>query len=157
MRAPLGDGAYAAVLRKNGGDIRLTGVGHDLSPHGLWDESSAQWVGLERAYQRARATSGVIMQPGAADPSNIDLYEPSCHFAHEEELFRRACAVHESANVSPGGGLFAGVAPATGGLARFIASIRAMRDDGDIARSLAHGTWGPAGQGQVVTILERAA
>lgn len=150
MRAPLGDGAYAVVLRKDAGDIRLSGVGHDLSAHGLWDEASARWDGLERAYQRALCTS-------EAKPSSIDLFEPSCYFAHEEELFRSACRLDASANVSPGGGLFGGVAPATGGLARLIAATRSMRNDKGISRSLAHGTWGPAGQGQVVTILERAA
>lgn len=157
MRAPLGDGAYAVVLRKEAGDIRLTGVGHDLSAHGLWDATSTRWEGLERAHQRALATSGAITQSGAPGPSTIDLYEPSCHFAHEEELFRQACGLDESANVSPRGGLFGGLAPATGGLARLIAAARSMRDQANIKRSLAHGTWGPAGQGQVVTILERAA
>ena len=150
MRAPLGDGAYAVVLRREAGDIRLTGIGHDLSAHGLWDEGSTRWAGLERAFQRALATSG-------ATSSSIDLYEPSCHFAHEEGLFRAACGVESSATVSPGGGLFSGVAPATGGLARLISVVRSMGIEKNIVRSLAHGTWGPAGQGQVVTILERAA
>ncbi len=149
MRAPLGDGAYAVVLRKGAEGIRLTGVGHDLSPHALWDESATQWAGLERAYQRALATAGVRH-------SDINLFEPSCHFAHEEELFRKACGLDASATISPGGGLFGGVAPATGGLARLISATRSMRDDADIGCALAHGTWGPAGQGQVVTIVEAA-
>lgn len=153
MRAPLGDAAYALVLQRRTDEepgIAITGVGHDLAAHGLWDDDWMHWAGLRRASDRALSVAGLTA-------SDIDLYEPSCHFAHEEELFIRACGAAEGTTLSSTGGLFAGVAPATGGISRLIAATRAMRKDPGVKRAFAHGSWGPAGQAHAVAILEAVA
>lgn len=158
MRAPLGDGAYAVVLRKSeetstrGSRIGITGVGHDLSAHGVWETAPDRWEGLRRAKERAYHAAGL----DGVDPG-IDLFEPSCFYPHEEDLFIDACEVGDDASLSPTGGLYSGVAPVTAGLSRLITATRLMRKNTDIRRALAHGAWGPAGQGHVVAILEAQA
>lgn len=155
MCAPLGDGACAVVLRaetgkaKNGA-IRLTGIGHDLAPHALGDRDLTRWDGLARACARAYEDAG-ITDPAAA----IDLAEPSCFYAHEEELFARAAGIGDRAARSPSGGLFGGTAPVVAGLSRLAAAAAHMRGDESCRAALAHGAWGPAGQGQAVAVLER--
>lgn len=158
MRAPLGDGAYAVLLQKETNDspsgrrIHITGLGNDLSPQGVWTDSPDSWAGLHRACARAYACANLN-----AAASSFDIVEPSCFYAHEEELFLAASGLAEDTPISTGGGLFAGVAPATAGLSRLIAAVRQIRERDDVSRALAHGSWGPAGQGQVVAILEASA
>lgn len=149
MAAPLGDGACAVVLRAAAGGpgeapVRIAGAGWDLEPHSPGERDLARWHGLERACARAGLDR--------ADPG-LELAEPSCLFAHEEELFRAAAGIGEEAPLSPGGGLFAGTAPHVAGLSRLIACARAIRD-GAARRALAHGAWGPAGQAHAVAVLE---
>jgi len=157
MAAPLADGACAVVLssRPHGtGDTRralLAGVGWDLEPHSLGERDLTRWPGLERACTRAYALAGLDRASAA-----IDLAEPSCAFAHEEELFGEAAGIGEQTAVSPGGGLFAGAVPVAAGLSRLAAAARAIQH-GTARRALAHGTWGPAGQAHAVTVLEAAA
>jgi len=152
MAAPLGDGACALVLRAapagQAESVELTGVGWDLEPHAPGDRDLTRWQGLERAH--ARAVAGAGLDP--ADPG-IELAEPSCLFAHEEELFRAAAQLGEEVPLSPGGGLFAGAAPVAAGLSRLVACVRSIRA-GAARRALAHGSWGPAGQAHAVAILE---
>ncbi len=62
-----------------------------------------------------------------------------------------------AAVLSPTGGLFAGAVPAAGGLSRLVAATAALRGLDRPGRALVHGAWGPAGQGQVVAILEGSA
>jgi len=156
MAAPLGDGACAVVLRaaaegkRNDASIRLAGAGWDLEPHAPGERDLARWQGLERACARACAGAGL----DAAD-AGLELAEPSCLFAHEEELFRTAAQIGEEVPLSPGGGLFAGVAPVVAGLSRLVACVRGIRA-GAARRALAHGAWGPAGQAHAVAILEAA-
>lgn len=156
MCAPLADGASAIVLRAvepgatpaNGGwGLRFGGFGFDLSPHSPGDRDLADWTGLRRAWARARLAHG---EPVPA----IDVAEPSCLFPHEEELFRRALDLDDGTVVSPQGGLFAGAVPVAAGLSRLVAAARALRHRGGQGTAVAHGTWGPAGQGQAVAILE---
>jgi len=154
MCAPLVDGACAVVLTTRPAgtpgepDLALTGVGYDLSPHSPGARDLATWDGLGRALARA------CEQAGVGSPEDFDLLEPSCHYAHEEELFARAVPSRPGAEVSPGGGLFGGAVPVAAGLSRFVAAVRRMRETTTIGRALAHGAWGPAGQGQAVAILE---
>jgi len=164
MCAPLADAACAVVLRRlDDGDesdsrVLLRGVGHDLDVHSLGDRDLTRWNGLERAYERACAQADV------STPSAFGLFEPACLYPHEEELFAAAIGLHpahlrdsdrnEAPLLSPEGGLFAGATPVAAGLSRLIASVRRLRSDPQLGRALAHGTWGPAGQGQVVSILE---
>lgn len=150
--APLADGATAVVLRParpSEPGVHLGGVGFDLAPHALGDRDLTGWSGLARAWKRALRAHG-------APPPRIDLAEPSCVFAHEEELFRHALELDPATEVSPGGGLFAGFVPVAAGLSRLVAVVRALRAPGGARAGVAHGTWGPAGQGQAVAILEAA-
>ncbi len=156
MCAPFADGACAVVLRrvdaagsaKNSARLLLTGVGHDLDRHNLGERDLSQWSGLSRACSRA------LSQASINDATGFDLLEPSCLYPHEEELFIHAVKPRRDALVSPDGGLFGGVAPVAAGLSRFCAAARRMRAEPDLRCALAHGTWGPAGQGQVVATLE---
>lgn len=155
MAAPLGDGACAVVLRaaddeRGGHPVRLAGAGWDLEPHAPGDRDLTRWQGLERACARACADAGL----DPADPG-LELAEPSCLFAHEEELFRAAAPIGEGVTISPKGGLFAGAAPVVAGLSRLVACVRGIRA-GAARRALAHGVWGPAGQAHAVAVLEAA-
>lgn len=157
MAAPLGDGACAVVLTsrpvpdREEPVVRLAGAGWDLEPHSPGERDLARWEGLRRACARACAAAGL----DPADPG-LELAEPSCLFAHEEELFRAATGLGEEVALSPGGGLFAGAVPVVAGLSRLVAAARAVRA-GSARRALAHGTWGPAGQAHAVAVLEAAA
>jgi len=155
MCAPMGDGACAAILQavtdRNMTKTapRITGLGHDLAPHSLGDREIRAWQGLKRASKRAYAMAGINTPQSA-----FDLVEPSCLYPHEEELFRSATGIGDQARFSPTGGLFAGHTPVVAGLSRLVAACSAMRADDSCKRALAHGAWGPAGQGQAVMILE---
>lgn len=151
MRAPSGDGACAVVLRAakgDGNEVVISGMGHDLEAHALGDRELSAAPGLKRACDRAYGMAGID------DPSDaFDIAEPSCMFPHEEELFIRESRVGPQTVISKTGGLFGGTAPFIGGLTRVAAATRALRA-GDAKRALVHGAWGPAGQGQVVAVLE---
>ena len=158
MCAPLGDGAATVVLSvrppapaPERRSVRLVGMGHDLEAHAMGDRELTRWKGLGRALRRARADAGF----GSAK-AKIDLAEPCCLYPHEEELFRDACKIGGETVISPGGGLFAGTAPVVAGLSRLIATVRGLRGNARYRRALAHGAWGPAGQGQAVALLEAA-
>lgn len=156
MSAPMGDGACAIVLqRAQGGslsadDIVISGVGIDLAPHAIGDRDLGKADGLARACERAYGLADVT------DPANeIDLAEPSSIYPHEDELFLQASGLDASVTMSPDGGLFAGYVPCVAGLSRLAASALYMRANPTCRRALAHGAWGPAGQGQAVAVLAR--
>jgi len=150
MCAPLGDAACAVVLSVQGRrtPVRLAGLGWDLEAHSLGDRDLSRWDGLARAFGRACGAAGI----GTGVPV-FDLAEPSCLYPHEEELFRKATGFGGETLISPEGGLFPGTAPVVAGLSRLAAAARRMREGG-AKRALAHGAWGPAGQGQAVAVLE---
>jgi len=156
MCAPLGDGAAAVVLSvlppaPGRTSVRLVGMGHDLDRHTMGDRDLTRWEGLGRALRRARADAGLD-----SSTARIDLAEPSCLYPHEEELFRDACAIGGETVISPEGGLFGGTAPVVAGLSRLIAAARGLHEHRHYRLALAHGAWGPAGQGQAVALLEAA-
>jgi acetyl-CoA C-acetyltransferase len=151
MCAPLADGACAVLLRAGGPGPRITGLGHDLDAHLPGDRDPAAWPGLSRALARALKGSG-----SAVSDRVFDLAEPSCFYAHEEELFVGATGLGPDTEISPCGGLFGGAVPVAAGLTRLQAAAQRLRADPDCRRALVHGSWGPAGQGQVVAILEAA-
>lgn len=153
MCAPMGDGACAIVLRGAAASAQgpvLGGVGYDLEPHALGDRDLTHWHGLERALRRACKTAGL-----EREHTHFDFAEPSCLFAHEEELFIAAAGLRDDTEVSADGGLLAGCVPVVAGMSRLAAAARQLRGaEGGGRRALAHGTWGPAAQGQIVAILE---
>ena len=151
MCAPEADSACAVVLTVAGDEkagVTITGIGHDLAVHSLGDRELGRWAGLTRACERAYKTAGL------GDCPEFDLLEPSCRYPHEEELFRSASGLNPETLMSPSGGLFAGAAPVASGLSRIIAARRWLTENDGAKRALAHGTWGPAGQGQAVVVLE---
>jgi len=157
MCAPLADGACACILRRadslqsGSHEMHLTGLGHDLAANFMGDRNLTESAGLARAATRAYADAGI------SNPSNeIDVAEPSTAFAHEEDLFIQATGIDGNTIISPGGGLFAGYVPIVAGLSRLAAAAEHLRRDDEL-RALAHGSWGPAGQGQAVVVLENAA
>lgn len=157
MCAPLADGACACILRRSensssgGNEIRLTGLGHDLAGNFLGDRDLTGSEGLARAVVRAYADAG-ITKPA----SEINIAEPSIAFAHEEDLFCHAAGIGDNATLSPQGGLFAGYVPIVAGLSR-LATAASHLESADELRAVAHGSWGPAGQGQAVVVLENVA
>ncbi len=157
MRAPVADGAFAAILQLGSGhstDARpaIVGVGHDLGPHDLGERDLTAWTGLSRAFSRAR-----VMAALDEEHADFDLLEPSCCWPHEEELFLAAIGGQGNATLSPEGGLYSGAVPASAGLSRLVAAVESLRARPGSGSALVHGAWGPAGQGQVVAILRRAA
>ncbi len=156
MCAPLADSACACILRRGEDssagrkEIRLIGLGHDLAGNFLGDRDLAGSEGLARAATRAYDDAG-IRKPA----SEIDIAEPSVAFAHEEDIFCRAAGIADDTILSPTGGLFAGYTPIVAGLSRLAAAADYLHGDED-QRAVAHGSWGPAGQGQAVVVLENA-
>ncbi|MEZ5174982.1 MAG: hypothetical protein R2823_02100 [Acidimicrobiia bacterium] len=147
MGAPVGDGACAVILGSApGGTVMVTATGHDLEPHHPGARDLRRWTGLQRACRRAYMAAGIV-SPGFA------AVEPSCLFPHEEELFVAATGIGAETNHSVDGGLFSGTAPAISGLSRLIRVAHTLNGHRG-ERGLAHGTWGPAGQGQAVAIVE---
>ena len=153
MCAPLGDGACAVLLSAGDGGVHktsvsITGTGHDLDSHHPGDRSLTSWDGLQRACRQAYSVAGVD------DPKTaFAVVEPSSLFPHEEDLFIAAAGIDKTAEISPGGGLFVGTAPVVSGLSRLLQAARAIEGTSGL-RALAHGTWGPAGQGQAVIVVE---
>ena len=147
--APRADGAGAVLLSRDGDGPVFAAGGLDLDTHDLGARELSGWPGLGRAIARACEAAG--LEAAVLGAAGFDLLEPSCHYAHEDELFR---AVVRGSTCSPTGGLFAGDVPAAAGLTRLVAATRWLREHG--GRALVHGTWGPAGQGQAVAILEAA-
>ncbi len=157
MCAPLADSACACILRRGDSDqsdgtkLHLTGLGHDLEANFIGDRDLAENAGLARAAERAYRDAGV------RDPADeIGIAEPSVAFAYEEELFRHATGIGEDTILSPGGGLFAGYTPIVAGLSRLAAAAEYLHS-GEARRAVAHGSWGPAGQGHAFVVLENAA
>ncbi len=154
MCTSLGDGACAVVLSTATDGYRpiLSGIGYDLEPHALGDRDLTHWPGFVRAFDRAAKIAG--LRP---HDTKFDLAEPSCFFAHEEDLFSAAAGLGEDVDISPSGGLLAGCVPVVAGLSRLAAAVSRLGEpEGHRHRALAHGTWGPAAQGQVVALLEGA-
>jgi acetyl-CoA C-acetyltransferase len=157
MCAPMADGACACILRRAdslpsaGEQILMTGLGHDLAANFIGDRDLAEPAGLARAANRAYADAG-ISKPA----DEIDVAEPSVAFAYEEDLFIQATGINGNTIISPDGGLFAGYAPIVAGLSRLAAATEHLQN-GEAHRAVAHGSWGPAGQGQAVVVLEIAA
>ncbi len=162
LLAPECDGAAAVLLAAapRGEPIELgrprralwLGSGHDLEPHALGERNLSRHAGLGRACERAYRAVGI------SDPADAFAFaEPSCRAPHEEELFLRESGLGAATALSSTGGSFAGTAPCVGGLARLITATRRLRAGAPRERALVHGAWGPAGQGQVVAILEGSA
>ncbi len=153
LAAPPADGACAVLMRaEHPGSVRWLAGGHDLAAHAPGERALGRRPGLRRAFERA-------CDFGSLDPrARLGLVEPSCRFPHVEELVCEALGpACDGALVSPSGGLLGGDVPWAAGLGRLIDAVERLRAEPALGRALAHGAWGPAGQGQVVALLEAAA
>jgi acetyl-CoA C-acetyltransferase len=169
---PVADGACALVLatpsqgeQANGPPVYIRGFGYAVEPHYLGDRDLANPTALREAARRAYRMAGIT------DPRReIQVAHVSETFAHQELLWYEGlgfCGPGEGTRllldgvtasdgalpVNPRGGLLAGVPPLVAGLDRLIRAVEDVRAGATTA--LAHGTWGPAGQGQVVLVVGR--
>jgi len=148
-RAPLCDGACAVVLsseQKSRG-ISIAGAGLCIEPHYLGDRDLLNCPALRQAAERA-------FRQAQLTPSDIEIAEISAQFAHQEIIWGRVLGLSDSCRVNPSGGWFSGNPYVVAGLERVIQAIGALRS-GAAHTALAHGAWGPAGQGHGVVILMR--
>jgi len=136
---PLWDRACALVLTRGGAGPALLGVGTDLAPHSLGDrDRPGAWAGLTRATGRALTVADASIE-------HIATAEASCRHPHERALFLDATGVDAACL----GESAAHHTPVVDGL-----SALSRGADRVTGLGLAHGTWGPAGQGQAVVIVE---
>lgn len=151
---PPADGAAAIILARSPNlksEIRnpkLIGMGWALDEHYLGDRDLTDSPALRAAARRAYALAGI------ADPRReLAFAEVSDYFHYQRALWSSALGFDTFANLNPSGGLAHGVPPFVAGLDRLIEIILHLREQPGLG--LAHGCWGPAGQGQAVVIAER--
>ncbi|MFQ5343367.1 MAG: thiolase family protein [Anaerolineae bacterium] len=167
---PVADGACALVLatpsqggQVDGPSVYIRGFGYAVEPHYLGDRDLAAPTALQEAARRAYRMAGI------ADPRHeIQVAHVSEAFAHQELLWCEGlgfCGPGEGPRllmegvtapggalpVNPRGGLLAGVPPFVAGLDRLVRAVEDVRAGATMA--LAHGAWGPAGQGQCVVVV----
>jgi acetyl-CoA C-acetyltransferase len=161
--APGCDGACALVLTRDGQACKITdkpiwiqGMGYCLEDHYLGDRDLADLRALREAARRAYAMAGVT------DPiKQINFVELTTPFAYQELLWLKALGMAgiDLAVVNPSGGMLAGTPPFVAGLARIAEAALHLRAETNqyqrtrARTALAHGCWGPAGQGHCVLIL----
>jgi len=168
--SPEADGACAVVLAAASfvgtagkRPARVRGFGFALESHYLGDRDLANPAGLREAAARAYRMAGI------ADPlRQIQVAHVSETFAHQELLWYEGLAFCDHGKgarllmddltssegalpVNPRGGLLAGVPPFVGGVDRLVCAVEDVRAGAITA--LAHGTWGPAGQGHCVVVV----
>lgn len=142
---PTADGAAAIVLGSSPAPITVRGMGWALDEHHLGDRDLTDSPALREAARRAYALAGI------ADPSrDLAFAELSDHFDHQRELWASALGLVSFPHLNPSGGLARGVPPFVAGLDRLIEVVLRLRERP--GTGLAHGCWGPAGQGQAVVI-----
>ncbi len=167
---PVADGACALVLagiprrdRSDGPPVCIRGFGYAVEPHYLGDRDLADPTALREAARQAYRMAGIT------DPRReIQVTHVSEAFAYQELLWYEGLgfcgrgegprllmdgvtALGGALPVNPRGGLLAGVPPFVAGLDRLVQAVQDVR--AGAATALAHGTWGPAGQGQCVVVV----
>jgi len=154
LPSPPADGAAAVVLSRSPTPHsafripKLIGLGWALDEHYLGDRDLADATALREAARRAYALAGV------ADPQrDLAVAELSDHFDYQRALWASALGLDSFPNVNPSGGLAHGVPPFVAGLDRLIEVVLRLRREPGLG--LAHGCWGPAGQGQAVVVAGR--
>ncbi|MFQ5614961.1 MAG: thiolase family protein, partial [Anaerolineales bacterium] len=163
---PPADGACALVLAAeemagNGGrkPIWIRGMGWTLDEHYLGERDLADPGALREAARRAYKLAGITNPQ-----TQIGVAEISDHFAHQRLLWAEGLGfcppgrgvetltAFEGPALNSSGGLLRGVPPFVAGLDRLVEVIGRLRQNP--GAGLAQGCWGPAGQGQVVVIVE---
>lgn len=152
-RAPIADGAVALVLSvdraadRRDHAVQLAGAGLCVEPHYLGDRDLVGCPALRRAAERALGQAGSSIEA-------IDAAEISAPFAHQEIVWRRALGLPDHTVTNASGGWFegAGTPYVVAGLARVVRAYEVVAA-GRARTALAHGAWGPAGQGHAVLVL----
>lgn len=145
---PVADGAAAIILASTPGPITIRGMGWALDEHYLGDRDLADSRALREATRRAY-TQAEITNPAR----DLSFAELSDHFDYQRALWASALGLDSFPGINPSGGLAKGVPPFVAGLDRLIEVVLRLRESPGAA--LAHGCWGPAGQGQAITVVRR--
>ncbi len=154
LPCPPADGAAALILSRSFTSHsalhtpHLIGLGWALDEHYLGDRDLADSPALREAARRAYALAGI------ADPNrDLSFTELSDHFDYQRALWASALGLDSFPSINPSGGLAKGVPPFVAGLDRLVEVVLRLRESPGTA--LAHGCWGPAGQGQAITLVRR--
>ncbi|MDR7463595.1 MAG: thiolase family protein [Armatimonadota bacterium] len=167
---PEADGACALLLGAASSigvpgrrPARIRGFGYALETHYLGDRDLANPIALREAAIRAYRMAGI-----GHPRREIQVAHVSELFAHQELLWYEGldfCDRGQGAHlliegvtspqgtlpVNPRGGVLAGVPPFVAGLDRL---VRAVEDvTAGVTTALAHGAWGPGGQGHCVVVV----
>ena len=145
---PSSDGATAIILSSTPAPITIRGMGWALDEHYLGDRDLTDSPALRAAARRAYALAGIN------DPQrDLTMAELSDHFDYQRALWASILGLDGFRNLNLSGGSTRGIPPFVAGLDRLIEVVLRLREAP--GTGLAHGCWGPAGQGQVVMVLGR--
>jgi len=151
---PIADGAAAVIFsrspvsRSTLPTPHLIGMGWALDEHYIGDRDLTDSPALHESARRAYALAGID------DPKrDLSFVELSDHFDYQRALWASALGLDSTQDINSSGGLARGVPPFVAGLDRLIEVVLRLRKESGAA--LAHGCWGPCGQGQVVTVVKR--
>ncbi len=143
---PAVDGAAAIILSSQAAPLTIRGMGWALDEHYLGDRALTDAIALRAAARRAFALANVA-EPARA----LACAEISDHFDYQRALWARALGLDDFPNLNVSGGLARGVPPFVAGLDCLIEIVLRLRENAGLG--LAHGCWGPAGQGQAVMVI----
>lgn len=153
LERPLADGAAAVILARAPNPQsasrhpQIIGMGWALDEHYLGDRDLTDAPALRQAARRAFTMAGI------SDPKHeLACAELSDYYDYQRALWARALGLDDFPNLNLSGGLARGVPPFVAGLDRLIEVVLYLRQQSGVA--LAHGCWGPCGQGQAVVIVE---
>jgi len=151
---PIADGAAAVIFSRSPASHStlptpyLIGMGWALDEHYLGDRNLTDSPALREAARRAYTLAGID------NPKrDLSFVELSDHFDYQGALWASALGLDTTQDINSSGGLASGVPPFVAGLDRLIEVVLRLRKESGAA--LAHGCWGPCGQGQVVTVVKR--
>lgn len=145
---PVSDGAAAVILSAEPAPITIRGTGWALDEHYLGDRDLTDSPALRQAARRAFAQAGIN------DPRrDLTIAEISDHFGYQSDLWSSILNLDSFSNLNLSGGVARGVPPFVAGLDRLIEIVLYLRAQSGMG--LAHGCWGPAGQGQAVMVVGR--
>lgn len=143
---PPANGACAIVLSAAPASVAMRGMGWSLDEHYLGDRDLTDSPALRDAARRAFALAGIH------DPAReLACAEISDHFDYQRALWATILGLGSFSNLNLSGGLARGVPPFVAGLDCLIEIVLCLREKPGVG--LAHGCWGPAGQGQVVAVI----
>ncbi|MCP4358940.1 MAG: hypothetical protein GY796_13050 [Chloroflexi bacterium] len=148
ISTPSVDGAAAMILSSTSAPVTIQGMGWALDEHYLGDRDLSDSPALRVAAHSALAMAGIT------DPAReLSIVELSDHFEYQHGLWTAVLELNNFSNINPSGGLTNGVPPFVAGLDRLIEVVLHLRQEA--GTGLAHGCWGPAGQGQAVMVVGR--